>query len=1541
MTDASALQTLTNFAAILDYLRDSLDWPIDVDTLDDATYAYSAQELNINPRYAARITDIKQLRPLVNDQAWGIFFVEFDSNRLPVMALRRILQGLAISRRQRDSSLPAWKRDDLLFICVYTSAAPGKTDQRGVTFAHFRDGADGQPELRTFSWDSRETHFYYLRNLNLAGLRWPRDEHDTTAWRDQWRRAFTVTYRYTIRTSEKLASQMAKQARVIRELSADLYDAEDDHGALHVLYERIRHDLLHDLQPDDFADMIAQTITYGAFSAAVQSQREQPAQPFTLAQLADFIPDTNSFLKRMLHTMTTQGQLDLDELGVGELIDLLRQIDLKAITQDFGRQTGSGSEDPVVHFYEQFLNEYDREQRVSRGVFYTPDPVVDYIVRAVDQLLQRPAEDGGFGITDGLASDAVTANGEPLVQILDPATGTGTFLAHVIDHVARRKNPRGQATPAWNDYVAHNLLKRLNGFELMMAPYTIAHLKLGLKLAQTGYSFGTGERLRVFLTNALEKPELMSDVLLETDYLSREANEAAIVKNSKPIMVVIGNPPYSGHSANNIKEDWFKLRDYYFVDGQPLGERNPKWLQDDYVKFIRFGQWRIEQTGQGVLAFITPHGYLDNPTFRGMRQQLMQTFDAIYILDLHGNARKKEVTPDGSKDENVFDIMQGVSIGLFVKGGHQRGVFKADLWGGRDAKYAWLQNQKVVFDETWTRLEPQKPFYLFVPQDADISLEYQQGWKVTSVFLLNNVGIVTGKDSEAIAIDYENTKTLASLKHISNDSIHPLSYRPFDQQFVVYDDLTVTRKRYDVMRHFLFRSNLAMSIGRAGQVIGSEVWDIIFSSKFMTEFNLFRRGGNNLFPLYLYPTNGELLDTSEWPLSEHGRRPNLSRAFVAQVAAKLGLRFVTDGRGDLAETFGPEDIFHYAYAIFHSPTYRTRYAEQLKIDFPRLPLTADLDLFRQLVAHGVDLVALHLLEDDYEGASWASPLHEGEGSGVRAITRFVAGKHGALVGTMNKTRAYDNTLKRIYLDSANVKDASYFQFDDSISTEEAEATWDFQIGGYQVLHKWLYDRRASGGESGRVLTEADLTHYQRVVAALYHTRQVMSAIDAVIESHGGFPLGSGGDDGGEIDEHEEEGAEMTDLPKRERDLFGMRGNQMLLGDATQATDDHEEADYEHLVDGTELEDTGNDQMEPFNPEDIRIETKQFTLDLILRRIRRSINTDEKVPDGINLSPAFQRKAGLWDDRKQSRLIESIFLRIPLPVFYVAEDQEVSNHWIVVDGLQRLFTLKRFVVDKTLALSDLEFWGDDLNGKKWDTIPDSLRVRIEETQVVVHIIQRRTPEQVRFNVFKRINTGGMPLSAQEIRHALNQGDITIFLETLANSSEFLAATDSGVNPKRQADRECVLRFIAFSEVSYQNYSDRDNLDTFFNRIMKTMNKPENVERYGEIETNFKRAMRAARDIFGNNAFRKTLNSRRSPVSKALFEVWSVVLAQREDDELEQLKQRKNDLIKKYQELQKDADFQRAISYSTGNTKQVRDRFSKIETIVQETLKADHD
>lgn len=1617
LSDPKTLQNLTRLDLLLNYLRDVLGWPIETDTVEDSTFEYSADELNLNARYAARITSIKQLRPLVDQQVWGIFFIEFDQNHLPVMALRRILNALALSRRTRATSLPAWKRDDLLFICVYTSAAEGKVGQRGITFAHFRVSPQSgrAPELRTFSWDSRETHFYYLRNLNLNALRWPPDDRNADAWRDQWRRAFINIYRYTIRTSEKLAGQMAKQARIIRELVDDLYAAEGDNGPLHRLYERLRIDLIHDLQPANFGDMIAQTITSGVFSAAVQNQR------LSLADLPQFIPNTNPFLKRMLETLTDQGGLDLDELGVGELVDLLRQVDLQAIIRDFGRQTGGGREDPVIHFYEQFLKEYDPQQKTQRGVFYTPDPVVEYMVRAVDQILQRPIAEGGFGIKDGLASDATAPDGEPLVQILDPATGTGTFLAHIIDHIADRKNPQRQPTAAWNDYVSHNLLKRLNGFELMMAPYTIAHLKLALKLFQTGYNFGFEERLRVFLTNTLEKPTFLSGVETSTkeqralmdDYLAQETNAASVVKRHTPIMVVIGNPPYSGHSANQIPEDWFKLNDYYFVDGKPLGERNPKWLQDDYVKFIRFGQWRIEQTGEGVLAFITNHGYLDNPTFRGMRQQLMSTFDLIYILDLHGNARKKESNPSGSKDENVFDIQQGVAIALFIRQKERKSktkIFHRHVWGIRETKYEWLlEGENLDVRKNWSELHPYSPFYLFVTEDRAISVEYIQGWRISELLPVYAAGMVTARDSLTVQFsereirhvvqdfaslpsevarqkyslgqDVRDWKVSLAQDDLNNhqvreDFVAPVHYRPFDFRFTYYTGQSrgfICMPRPEVMGHMLSGSNLGLISARSNK---SDTMNHFLVSRFITEAKTGEATTQStLFPLYLYPNNVELFDTSEWPLSDKGRRPNLSKAFVNQFSAKLGLEFITDGRGDLHHTFGPEDVFHYAYAVFHSPTYRTRYAEQLKIDFPRLPLTDDVELFRQLVMRGVDLVALHLLEDNYEGASWKR--HNKPSPLTKPITRFWRGKNGTTVGAMSKSRVYDRDQKRIYLDTSEIKAGSYFEFLERVSAEEALAIWEFQIGGYQVLHKWLYDRRALGKEPGRTLTDEDLNHYQRVVVALYQTRKLMASIDEVITAHGGFPLrGSSpedavmqpegeeaGEDNGVVveesvtpDGNEEEETTVSDSEWREPQprLVYVEGDQLPLGheESNQVTGEPNNEDIkppdtsieitplevptvedaltqsEGLEVETEDSDVAIEITKPFDPSKIRMTSQQMSLDILIKRMR-----DKRIS-----IPSYQRSEGIWNDAKKSRLIESILIRIPIPAFYI--DASDDDNWRIIDGLQRLTTLRQFIINKTLRLKGLDYL--DLHGQGFDDLPRNLQRRIEETQVTAYFVQEGTPPEVTYNIFKRINTGGEALSAQEIRNALKQGPASAFLDRLAKSPEFLEATEHSIKPLRRADQEVVLRFIAFALSPDRRPPDND-IDGFMTNAMDRLNQMKLEERQA-LERRFRRVMTTASEVLGEYAFRKIMPSgRRGQISRALFDAWALNFDAMSDEEIARLAQKRprSRLLARFKALlNEDTEFNRAITASTGDPARVQYRYNAINRIIQETLGGTH-
>ncbi len=873
-------------------------------------------------------------------------------------------------------------------------------------------------------------------------------------------------------TPRELARRMARQAHLIRNLIINAFQNESEGGSLHTQLAAFRDNLIPDLSAEYFADMYAQTIAYGLFAARCTSKN---GSAFTRLDAAQNLPRTNPFLRKLFQYIAGYDLDDRIAWLVDDLAQVLAQADMEAVLKDFGKH--SGKEDPVVHFYETFLKEYDEKIREMRGVYYTPEPVVSYIVRSIDHLLKTR-----FNKPQGLADEKTL--------ILDPAVGTATFLYMVINEIYQANIGKGQQG-VWNNYVAEKLLPRIFGFELLMAPYAVAHLKLGLLLQETGYEFQSDQRLGIYLTNTLDEAIKHSETLF-AKWISEEANAAARVKKDEPIMVVLGNPPYSGHSAN--KGEWARqlVERYKTVDGKPLGEKNPKWLQDDYVKFLAFGQWRIERTGQGVLGFITNHSYLDNPTFRGMRQSLMNTFTDIYILNLHGNSKKKEVAPDGGKDENVFDIQQGVSICLLVKEPDSTAparVHYADYWGLREGKYQALVEADISVTK-WEELKPNSPYYFLIPRnEADLD-EYMRGWKVTDVFPVNSVGIVTARDDLTIkwtARGVEATiKDFASLpaeearekyglgkdardwkvelaqkdlkdSGLSSEKIVTILYRPFDSRYTYYTGHSRgfhCMPRGEVMRHMLTGGNIALITSRMTK---GETYQHTLVSKTISEVILLSpKTSNNafVFPLYLYPAEGEM------QFDGGHRRPNLNPEFIKAISDKLGLTFIEDGKGDLEQTFGPEDIFNYAYAVFHSPTYRTRYAEFLKIDFPRLPLTSDKELFKALAAKGAELVALHLME---------SP----------ALNNLITKYPVADTNAVDKV-TYDDNNQRIYINKT--------QYFEGVPPE----VWEFHIGGYQVCQKWLKDRK------GRTITYDELTHYQKVIVALNETIRLMAEIDELI-----------------------------------------------------------------------------------------------------------------------------------------------------------------------------------------------------------------------------------------------------------------------------------------------------------------------------------------------------------------------------------------------------------------------------------------------------------
>ena len=914
--------------------------------------------------------------------------------------------------------------------------------------------------------------------------------------------AFLETTAPTVSGPKELAGRMANLAKLVRDTISRALGDEDKGGTLHQQFEGFRKVLLHDLTPEAFADMYAQTIAYGLFAARCNSK---PGQRFSRVLAPHQLPKTNPFLRKTFGYIAGP---DLDERVVwvvDDLAELLDRADMEAILKDFGHRTRQ--EDPVVHFYETFLGAYDPKMREARGVYYTPEPVVSYIVRSVDALLKSD-----FGLTEGLADaekiTVKTPDGKGTtevhrVQILDPATGTGTFLHGVVDHIAATyTDNKGM----WSGYVTDHLLPRLFGFELLMAPYAVAHLKLGLQLAESGYDFASDERLGVYLTNTLDEANQAEGMTLFAQWVVEEANAAGQVKQDVPVMVIMGNPPYSVSSQN--KGEWIvKLLEDYKQD---LNEKKLN-LDDDFIKFFRFAQWRIEQTGYGILAFISNNTYLDGITHRRMRESLMETFDDIYVLDLHGSSKKKERAPDGSKDENVFDIQQGVSIGIFVKKPGKSpdcAVHHAELWGKRKNKYEYLFDNDVATTQ-WEPMQniAQKSclgqFFFFTPKAFDNIDEYCEGWGLSEISE-GISGVETKRDH--FAIDYEqNTlkqritdfvegrytdeerkerfqvrdnewNVADAVKTLRADdswkySFVPCLYRAFDMRWIVYNDTILSRDRGSLMAG-MTRANIGLVAARQSkEPFAVLATDSVCCHKIVTVYDR-----SFLFPLYLYPTSKQAHLFDETEDKPDKRIANLAPEFIADFAAKLGLDFVPNGHGDRQATFGPEDVFDYLYAVFHSPAYRARYAEFLKIDFPRLPLTSQPALFQALGVLGSELVSLHLMEKKGPATiTYPIPLPNSDSAKDRVEAVSYAEPTGS-----NRGRVYINKT----------------QYFDGVTPE----VWNFQVGGYQVCHKWLKDRK------GRTLAFDDIKHYAQVVSALGETIRLMAAIDKTINAQGGWPL---------------------------------------------------------------------------------------------------------------------------------------------------------------------------------------------------------------------------------------------------------------------------------------------------------------------------------------------------------------------------------------------------------------------------------------------------
>ena len=643
-------------------------------------------------------------------------------------------------------------------------------------------------------------------------------------------------------TAESLAVELAKRTRLLRDVVRDQYNDEvDNPGMLHGFFDAFREYLIGSLTPEEFADLFAQTITYGLFAARIRAGEE-----FSRRAAFDNIPHTIGVLRDMFRFISL-GDLPIPLAWcVDDLAEVLAVADGSGILARYYRE-GKGS-DPVVHFYETFLAQYDPDERERRGVYYTPEPVVSYIVRSLHGLLKS-----AFGLSDGLASEGVT--------LLDPAAGTMTFVAQAAQ-VAVAEFETKYGSGGKRDFIRQHVLKNFYALELMMAPYAVGHLKMSFFLDELGHRLDDDERMPFYLTNTLDWKELEESRLPGISALAAESRLAGTVKKEKPVLLILGNPPYSGHSSN--KGDWIRglIDDYKQVDGKPLGEKNLKWLQNDYVKFLRYAQWKIEQSGRGVVGMITDHSYLNGLNFRGMRNSLLRSFDDIYILDLHGNSRMKETSPDGSPDNNVFDIQEGVAVAFFVKQGDSRPngqnakVHHAQRFGTRGSKYDWLHTHDRDSTE-WQTLNPASPYYLFVPRDEAIEASYNRYTPVTEVFPVHSVGIVTARDSLTIgwsadevwntvnvfsgmdpelarkryelgndAQDWKVTLAQQDLRDsgFSRDRVVPILYRPFDVRYTYYTGHSrgfMCRPRSEVMSHMLVGANRALHVCR--QTV-SETW---------------------------------------------------------------------------------------------------------------------------------------------------------------------------------------------------------------------------------------------------------------------------------------------------------------------------------------------------------------------------------------------------------------------------------------------------------------------------------------------------------------------------------------------------------------------------------------------------------------------------------------------------------------------------------------------------------------------------------------------
>ncbi|MCL4536007.1 MAG: N-6 DNA methylase [Nitrospirae bacterium] len=870
--------------------------------------------------------------------------------------------------------------------------------------------------------------------------------------------------------AKSLAIELAKRTRFLKDevIAQELREEEETgKGFIQGFYEAFKEYLISSLTEDEFSDLYAQTITYGLFAARTRSENG-----FNRKLAYDNIPQTIGILRDVFQFVSLGSLPQQMEWIIDDISEILSVTDTNKLLHQYFHE-GKGK-DPIIHFYETFLSEYDPKTREMRGVYYTPEPVVSYIVRSLHSILKEQ-----FNKPDGFADKSVT--------VLDPAAGTLTFLAETaklaVDEFVSKYGEGGR-----KNFIRDHVLKNFYAFELMMAPYAIGHLKMSFLLEELGFRLQKDDRVKLYLTNTLEMEELPETRLPGMSSLSEESHLAGKVKKEQPILVILGNPPYSVSSVNKSAFIEHEM-DVYKEDVRT--ERNIQPLSDDYIKFIRFAHWKIEQDGKGIIGMITNNSYLSGLIHRGMRKKLLESFDEIYVLNLHGNSRIGEKAPDGSKDDNVFDIQQGVSIVLFIKKekkGKACRVFYQNVYGLRENKYKYLIQSDFHITK-WIKLTPVEPYYFFEEKDFSQQARYEEFLPVQDIFIQSSSGVKTHRDHFVVGFSKEEIKqrmrTFTSdlpdelvrqaldlrdthdfklkeareklKKEDWKDSILPYSYRPFDDRYICYRPELVDRDRLDIMQHFT-KENLGLTVMRQYLYEPVKIYNYVFCVDKISDQRLFisNRGAGFVFPLYIYQktksprerfTFGRAMMLFEPEADYDVKKPNLS----AEIVERLTKAY--------KKTPSPEEIFYYIYAVLYSETYRTKYAEFLKIDFPRVPITKDYKLFKKMSEYGHRLVELHLLKSP----ELDSPIIRFRGEGDNRIEK----------------PKYDGKTENIY-----VNKEQYFE---GIS----QKVWEYQIGGYQVCEKWLKDRKE------RLLSLDEIQTYCRIVTAIKKTIEIQKEIDKV------------------------------------------------------------------------------------------------------------------------------------------------------------------------------------------------------------------------------------------------------------------------------------------------------------------------------------------------------------------------------------------------------------------------------------------------------------